>query len=158
MFIPDYLVYYHHRNSPMYQNILELGYHQAKEILSRNYHKKRSRPDYIDDKILIEHHIKYEFMKKGGIPKRVFPVYMSLGESEYLEKVEEFEKFKIPLKIFKRDQLSFTYCDSMFKVHELKPEVFMLDELEDMINKYGFKSPEVQIWDDSPINYLIDKD
>lgn len=151
---PDYLVYYQHKNSPRFQNILELGYGRAKELLMNSSSNYRAKEDYLDNRIIIENHIKHEFLKKGGMPRRVFPVYMSLGESKYLEKETCFNKIRIPLAIFSGHQISFTYSDSMFKVHDFKPEVFLIKELGEMVRRYGLKSPEAQVWDDFPLQYL----
>ena len=46
----------------------------------------------------------------------------------------------------------------MFAVHEMKPSVYLLDELEIMVNTHGLRSPEAQVWDDKPLKEFRQKD
>lgn len=154
---PDYIVHYHHNQAKFLHSILENGYLKAKEILSNSPVERLSREEYVDERIIIENHIRAEFYKKGGMPTRNFPLYASLGESKYLDWQDCFTKYIIPLSAFNKEQISFTYTDSMFTVHNLKPEVFLIDELSKMVDKFGMKSPEVQIWDDKPLRDWIVK-
>ena len=139
-------------------NILELGYNEAKELLN-DIHPKRGKAEYLDNRILIEKYILEQFKSKGGIQKRKYPVYMSLGESTYLEKHvgEYFDKYSFPISIFNSKQISITYSDSMFSVHKMKPQVFLLDEIELMYDNCEINSPEVQVWDDKPLLDFIQK-
>ncbi len=157
MTYPKYIVHYHHKDAKFLHSVLENGYRKAKELLSTSPVDRISRDEYVDHRIMIENHIKSEFYRKGGLPKRIYPLYASLGESKYLDWQECFTKYVIPLSVFDKTQISFTFTDSMFDVHELKPEVFLIDELDQMIEKYGLKSPEVQIWDAKPLKDYIEK-
>lgn len=152
---PDYLVHYHHNQATLFHSILEQGYTRSKEILRNSPLASIAKEEYVDERIIVENHIRTEFYKKGGIPLRNFPLYASLGESKYLEGNSVFTKIIIPLSVFNKEQLSFTFTDSMFKVHNLKPEVFLINELSLMIDIYGLKSPEAQIWDDEPLRNWI---
>jgi len=150
MTYPNYIIHYHHNQAVFLHSVLENGYTKAKEILSKSPVARISREEYVDERLMIEGHIRNEFYKKGGFPRRHFPLYACLGESKYLEQ-DCFTKYIIPLSVFTKEQISFTFTDSMFSVHGLKPEVYLVDELDMMVERHGLKFPEVQIWDDKPI-------
>ena len=94
-----------------------------------------------------------EFLKKGCNPTDEFPIYFVLGKSPWLEKnkpqkVEGME-ISIPLAYLSRDDVSFTYPDSMISLWFSKDipsgindtglfgKVFTKEEIEELVNKRG---------------------
>jgi len=131
---------------------------QAKGFLNKNDVGWRSEENYLDDRIEIEKWIKTHFINNGGIPKRENPLIMSLGVEMEYEKVPEYKnKLIIPLSIFSRSQITFTFLDSMVMVKKYgkKHNPYMLDEINTMINNHGVGYIEAQIWDDEPLNEII---
>ncbi len=148
---PDYLCYYY-REKPTFDSILDMGISNAKSFLENNDNEFRSGKNYLDLRMEIESWLKTQFLEKGGKPTRKNLFCMSLGPELVYEKEDDYKhKMIIPLEIFNRSQISFTYVDSMFTKEGRKPILFMKDEIEMMIDKYGTGYTEAQIWDDSPL-------
>jgi hypothetical protein len=148
---PDFLCYYF-RHRPTFRSILDRGASSAKELLSRRDTGWRSRGDYIDFRIAVEAWVRTEFFKKGGQPRRLHPIYMSLGIERMMEDDPSYRgKLVLPLCIFDRTQVSFTYLDSMHTKEGRRPLVFMTEEIPMMIESFGSGYTEAQVWDDSPL-------
>jgi len=151
---PDFLCYYF-RNRPSFRSVLDKGESQAKEFLSRHDTAWRCRDDYIGFRLEVEAWVRAEFIRKGGQPKRVHPIYLSLGIEKILEKDPSYTgKLILPLHIFTRTQLSLTYLDSMHTAEGRRPIVFMKDNIVEMIDRHGSGYNEVQVWDDAPLSTI----
>jgi len=187
MHIPKFLYHYYELKNGPFKNITRIDYNKAQKVLGEvkvGFNKNRG-PDYLDMRLELEGKLKRDFIKKGGKPTRNDPFYFSLGECKWLETwFEHTGIVKIPLEtVAKRKEIvSITYPDSMISyqlsefeefIDKRKPcngQVFVLDELEGLIQNYGLPTEEkwkndkacvfdryieVQIWDFQPIqNYL----
>lgn len=108
----------------------------------------------------------YLFKKKGGIAKLNYPYYFAVFSEDQHNHPLEFRHgdskcVRIPLTEFDPKTLSFTYGTSYYAFtrkdgHPTKRKLYMLSEIEDIINTYGIvpydgDSPlcvEMQVWDD----------
>ena len=185
--IPEYLYHYFERNNGPFQNITKDGVEKAIRIqseISEGLNSKRP-PDYVELRFALEKRLKEQFISKGGKPNRDDPFYFTLGECEWAKSwYINPGVVKIPLSAFSAEHISFTYPDSMvsFQFHDepklatyRKDEngkVFLLDEIEEVINKHGVPGEEkwssdermkydryieAQIWDDSVIKSFKNK-
>ncbi len=181
MTIPRFLYHYYELEKGPFQNITELGFDNAIKIqnqISEGWNSKRPN-NYIELRFALEKRIKEQFTLKGGKPNRNDPFYFTLGECEWAKSWYVNPSFiKIPLSDFHTEHISFTYPDSMISFQfydepklntyrkECNGKVFLLNELDNLINEYGLPSKqlweseekmkydryiEVQIWDDSII-------
>jgi len=182
MIIPKYLYHYYESENGPFRNITEFGFEKATDIqrkISTGPNSKRL-PNYIDLRFALETRLKQQFILKGGQPNRDDPFYFTLGECAWLKSwYANPGVVKIPLSDFKPEQISFTYPDSMisFQLHdepqyaayrkEYNGQVFLLNEMDDLITKYGLPTEEkwkteekmnydryieVQVWDDLIVN------
>lgn len=96
--------------------------------------------------------LKREFAAKGGIMEIPSPHYMVLGYSPWLSTwYEQSEYIKIPIEEFDLRTVSFTYGDSMptfsDRVNdgkEYRKKLYLYDEIQEIIAKYGMP----QDWND----------
>ncbi len=181
MAIPKFLYHYYEINNGPFRNITELGYQKAAQIqnqITEGWNSKR--PDnYLDLRFSLEKRIKMQFEQKGGRPNRNDPFYFTLGPCDWAKSwYINPGVIKIPLTDLNPEHLSFTYPDSMvsFQFHDepkldtyrkdCNGQVFLLNELNDLIATYGLPSEEkseaeerfkydkyieVQLWDDKVI-------
>lgn len=182
MALPNYLFHYYEINNGPFRNITEFGPEKAASIqtdITEGFISNRT-PDYIDQRFDLEVWLKEQFVNKGGTPNRNEPFYFTLGPCEWLKTwYKNPGVIKIPLADFNPKHLSFTYPDSMisFQLNTLpdfaayrKPhngQVFLLEEIKELINDYGLPTEEqwqsietmkydryveVQVWDDVVVN------
>ena len=185
--IPEYLYHYFERNNGPFQNITKDGVEKAILIqreITEGWNSKRP-PNYVELRFALEKRLKDQFISKGGKPNRDDPFYFTLGECEWAKSwYVNPGVVKIPLSAFNADHISFTYPDSMvsFQFHDepklaayKKDEngkVFLLNEIEEVINKHGVPGEEkwgsdermkydryieAQVWDDSVIRSFKNK-
>lgn len=108
----------------------------------------------------------YLFQKKGGVAKLTYPYYFAVFAEDQYNHPLEFRHgvskcIRIPIREFDPKTLSFTYGTSYYTFtrkdgHPTKRKLYMINEIEDIINTYGMipydgDSPlcvEMQVWDD----------
>jgi hypothetical protein len=186
--MPEFISHYYEEARGPLMSVSNLEKETAREILKQISERKEGfdseRPDnYIDWRIDVENWLRNGFIEKGRRPKRKNPHYFILEECDWLLSwYKEGRVFKKALHEIDPGQISFTYPDSMvsFQLHqyftlknnpyfkdeeyrEYHSQVYVLDELETIISKYGMPkgglengkptSPfemyvEVQVWED----------
>lgn len=134
---------------------------------------------YVDRRKEAEKRIRNEFIAKGGKPEKMYPHYFILGESKIQKSTaQNMQEVKIPLSEIPSELISFTYPDSMASFDLAKDaeykmpyhgNVFLIEELKTVIEKYGMpvdeigftsqygypKYIEAQLWSDIPILHHI---
>jgi hypothetical protein len=174
---PDYITHYYEAARGPFRNLSDLTASEADYILDALRRQgdvlasKRSA-DYLRIRCELEEHVRQLFIAKGGKPIRLRPHYYVLGSCSWLLSwYTQGCELKIPLAEFDSDQISFTYGDTFpaMRVQDGKPyrrQVYVLDELADVIQRYGLpqewnadgaRGPEryieAQVWSD----YAIEK-
>ncbi|WP_231573832.1 hypothetical protein [Paenibacillus sp. FSL R5-0345] len=115
------------------------------------------------------------YFQKGGKPSRAYPHYMTLGECPWLlDWYPEAKSLQLSVDQFNAEGISFTYGDLFptMRYKDGKPyrnQVYTKDEIVRVIEQFGMpqewntsgdKGPEryieAQIWDDKPINILLE--
>ncbi len=178
----QHLFHYYELDNGPFRNITEHGYEKAKGIqrqILKGWNSKRPG-NYIELRLSLEERVKKQFISKGGKPSRNDPFYFTLGACEWAKSwYENPGIIKIPLSSFRPEHVSFTYPDSMVSFQfydepklavyrkDCNGRVFLLSEIDDVINEYGLPSDEksqaeerfkydryieVQVWDDEVIN------
>lgn len=187
MTFPRFLFHYYELANGPFRNITEYGFAKAKKIqnqISKGFNSKRPE-NYIELRLAVEKRIKEQFISKGGKPNRNDPFYFTLGECDWAKSWYVHPGvIKIPLTDFEPGHISFTYPDSIvsFQLYDepklatyrkdCNGQVFMLDEMNDVIKDYGIPSDETrqaedrlsydkyieaQVWDDEIINEYKNK-
>ncbi|WP_062106395.1 hypothetical protein [Bacillus niameyensis] len=175
----DFLYHYFDESTGPFCNLSDLELEEAEQILNEIRRKKkgfasRRSFNYLQIRHDLELKVRDLFIEKGGKPKRSHPHYMTFGECKWLlDWYPKGRELHIPITEFDRDTISFTYGD-LFPTMRYndgkfyRGQVYMLDEIYQVINKCGLpqewnsegdKGPEryieVQIWDDRPIGKYI---
>ena len=184
--ISDYITHYYlaERQPFLSLSVLKLNERNRvfNELLNRHktspgYHRRFGK-NYIDKRKKVEDILRSNFIQRGGKPNRKHPFYFVLGESiwfKYL--VENHSEIRIPIKDLNPNTVSFTFPDSYVAFsNNSKPyhgKVFILEELEDVVNKYGLpvddtslnyekywtgdfeKYIEFQVWDDNIVKPFV---
>lgn len=139
-----------------------------RKLLPRNYDSRYIQRRAKTEKILYE-----LFKAKGGVPKKKYPYYLTLGccDEWFFGKKHFFGNLVFELEEFDPEVVSFTYGDSIPTFmeefndgKEYRKNVYTLKEIKNLIQKYGYPQQwntfaehgpenyiEVQIWDDQPI-------
>jgi len=185
--IPNYITHYYEEERGALKSVSVLDREAAREVIRQITEKNEGfsnnrPPSYIDWRIEVENWLRDGFIKKGGMPKRKHPHYFVLGECDWLFTwYKNGRALKKELKEIDPSQITFTYPDSMvsyqlyqyytlknnpyFKdsaYNEYNGEVFLLNELENVVAKYGLPKGEskkgkpvgsemyieVQVWTD----------
>ena len=157
----------------------DLSIDEAKTILSAikqakpNSQSAQRHDKYAEYRQKCENIIRTEFIKKGGIVKRISPHYMVVEHSPWLSTWHEnIGHVKIPIEEFDLDTVSFTYGDSMpafsptlksekeyfHKLYTYSEIIFIIEKYDLPQNwnddgKYGYERYiEACVWSDEPIN------
>lgn len=168
MKIPDFIIHYN-RSEP-FRTMTSLSADRRSEIIKELNEtnawgiNRFLDPEYLDRRILTEQKMRAEFIKKGGNPELMHPIYFFLGRNNQFEKHDRNLGYIIDLKNINSDSISFTYGDSMLAFHEdyrnqsgekyknsLCGKLFRLHELEDLFSDINLPqddplSIEVQLW------------
>ncbi|GAB1856491.1 hypothetical protein MHTCC0001_13260 [Flavobacteriaceae bacterium MHTCC 0001] len=178
---PQYLCHYYELNNGPFRNITEFGFGKAVDVQSKileGWNSKRPN-NYLSLRFSLEKRIKEQFILKGGQPQRDAPFYFTLGECNWAKSwYVNPGVIKIPLADFKPQHISFTYPDSMVSFQffdepklstyrkDCSGHVYLLSELNNLINTYGLPSEEksrmkenskfdkyieAQVWDDEVV-------
>lgn len=165
---------YFNPEKDIFAGVSELGIdslediNKYRELLPRNYNNH-----YIQRRITTEKQLYEMFKAKGGRPQKKVPYYLTLGccDEWFFGKKHFFGSLVFDLWEFDPDVLSFTYGDSIPTFmeefndgKEYRKNVYTLEEIQYVIQKYGYpqqwntfaeKGPEnyieVQSWSDQPL-------
>ena len=160
MTIPNYITHYYLADRQPFLSLSELKLEKQhsifNELLDRHkvdptYHR-RYGIDYINKRKTIENTLRSRFIERGGKPTRKHPFYFVLGDSAWFKHLNRnHSEIRISIKELNPATVSFTYPDSYVALSSnTKPyhgKVFLLHELECVVNKYGLPV------DDSFLNY-----
>jgi len=145
-----------------------------KFIDEKSLARKTYNTNYINKRLETEKKIRNRFIEKGGKPILEHPHYLVLENCDYwfFKEKNAFASLVIESAKFSKDIVSFTYGDSIPTFDnefddgkEYRKEVYTIDEIEGIINKYSLPQLwnynsqygpenyiEVQIWDDKVIS------
>ncbi|WP_189011693.1 hypothetical protein [Paenibacillus marchantiophytorum] len=162
-----------------FKNLSSLQVNQAEGILSnirqlnQSFASKR-QANYIELRIDLERRIRQLFIDKGGVPKKSFPHYMTLGTCDWLKGwYKEGASLRIAIENLNLNAISFTYGDSFpaMRVQDGKPyrgQVYTFEELPRLLELYGLPQVwncdgslaperyiEAQVWDDEVLKYIM---
>ncbi len=155
----DYLTHYYSTDKEPFQSLSALPDEEAIKIMEKlcddtPYGERFKNPtQYLKNRKDTEQWVREEFIAKGGKPKDKFPIPMVLGYSQWLVEVapnrEKHGEIRIPLSVFSKYDISFTYPDSMisrwfgrekpveYYQAELHGKVFTLSEILSIVVKKG---------------------
>lgn len=162
------LTHYYHKNDQPFQSLSSLSDAAALSIIESLsdrtggvYHRFINPEKYLQDRRETESWLRAEFMAKGGQPQSLYPHYLTIGRSAWIEAgFDEPANFiQLPIATFHPDRISFTYPDSMvsywlrsqcgqvFYRPEYHGRVFTLTEIYQIIDRFGI--PELE-WQTDP--------
>jgi len=188
----QYLTHYYRFGSKPFMTLSAISDDESLKIMNKLYMDNEiwgrfKKPEvYLSERKKCEKWLKEEFIKKGGTPKQEYPIYTVLGVSEKIEKhmiKDKIGKVQIPLSIFEKNEVSFTFIDSMYskflvenKTHEhyiadYHGKVFTYDEISKIIDEKGelkkgwwgklpddfFPYIEAQVWNGEKLKNYITK-
>ncbi len=173
-----------------FRTLSALATEDALDIMSRLYaegsafwERFKDPREYLAARKQIERNLRDGFTRKGGRPKSEYPIYFVLGRPKWFAAVSDpitaktTGEIEVPIEIIARDQISFTYPDSMVSAlmeleknpayyePEYHGKVFTLEEMEGIIEKKGLPGEgwqtrmpkhlahyiEAQVWDAEPL-------
>jgi len=177
--LPDFLCHYYEATDGPFRNLSDLTISEAEAVLSHirqagDRFASLRTDDYLTIRRKLEEKVRALFLAKGGVPKRMRPQYMVVGECPWLKDwyVNGCE-LRIPLAEFDERCMSFTYGDTFpaMRIQDGKPhrrQVYMLTELGGLIAQYGLPQVwnpegelgpdryiEAQVWDDMPLHRYL---
>lgn len=187
MKIPNFITHYHLADRQPFLTLSELANNEDDQIFEnlRDRHKtdstykRRYGRNYIDKRQKIENKLRQFFIARGGQPSRQHPFYFVLGQSNWFKHLIEGQlEVRIELCNLSPATTSFTFPDSYVALSSKRrpyhDKVFLFDELESVINKYGMPTDEAapvyegywkgdfekyiefQIWEDAIVQPFIE--
>ncbi|MEI6423352.1 MAG: hypothetical protein WCP55_14110 [Lentisphaerota bacterium] len=176
---PDFVTHYHLSNRQPFLSLSDLDcdieHHVFIEMLNKhkedvNY-RRRYGKNYLKVRRDCESKLRTLFQARGGSPRRNYPLYLVLGESDWFRKLNvAHAEVRIALSELSAETTSITFPDSFLAMNAKdKPyyeKVFLLSEIDEVLKRFGYpKAPipnsyerywegdfehyiEVQIWDD----------
>jgi len=155
----SYLTHYYHKDQEPFRTLSALPDADAIRIMrslidDTPFGARFKNPEqYLRERRATEVWVRVGFIAKGGKPKDAYPISMVLGESPWMvENLPDREKhgeIRLPISLFTRDDVSFTYPDSMisYGLSRDKPAefyqsglhgiIFTLDEISDLVEARG---------------------
>jgi hypothetical protein len=155
----DYLTHYYSSRLGPFQSLSSLADDEALKIMEALYDdtpygaRFKDPVRYLRDRKATEQWVREEFIAKGGKPQARYPIPMVLGSSKWLVQIapdrETHAEIRIPLSIFREEDLSFTYPDSMisrwfgrdkpaeYYLPDLHGQVFTLSEIGSIVAARG---------------------
>lgn len=137
-------------------------------LLPRSYNQ-----EYISRRLKTEQKLYDLFKAKGGKPQRMHPYYLTLEACDkwFFGRKHCFGSLAFDISEFDANAISFTYGDSIPTFmdeyddgKEYRKKVYTLEEIKDLIKRYGLPQEwnpmeehgpenyiEVQVWSDQPI-------
>lgn len=173
--LPDVLTHYYECATGPFRSLSDLPPDEAERVQAALVQRgdvfaSRRQPDYLSIRRELEARVRARFVAQGGQPTRAHPHSMLLGECAWLKSWYRTPcRLCVPLDQFERTQVSFTYGDLFpaLRYTDGKPyrgQVFMLDELPALVERYGLPQDwnahgahgpdryiEAQVWDDAPL-------
>ena len=160
MEIPTFITHYHLADRQPFLTLSALRAGKDDAIFENLKDRHKSDPSYrrrygasyLNTRRSIEDKLRQLFMARGGKPRRKYPFYFVLGQSRWFRCLnEDHLEVTISLSSLDPQTTSFTFPDSYVALsNSEKPyhgKVFLLQELEGVVSKYGM--PE----DKKPPNY-----
>lgn len=171
---PEFLTHNYDPGRGPFRNVCTLSVPEAQRVLDeiRDSGKRRIKSNYLKRRLDTEHWLLIERTRKLGPPRLAHPIYFFLGDFADGQDPSRPQSVRLPLHIFPRDTITFTYPDSMASLpigtHAenaaiRKPyhgQVFTLDEIREVIFEFGMPDKsssahdrfiEAQVWDVGPI-------
>ncbi|GGD92073.1 hypothetical protein [Paenibacillus nasutitermitis] len=171
----EYLYHYYDESTGPFRNLTDLPPTEAENMLQtirqlkKGFASQRSM-DYLAIRRSLESKARELFIRKGGMPVRSCPHYMTLGKCPWLAGwYPSGRVLQYALADFDPGSISFTYGDLFpaMRFQDGKPyrnQVYTVDEIFLVINQFGMPQQwnplgdqgperyiEVQVWDDSPL-------
>lgn len=139
-----------------------------RNLIPSNYNR-----EYVVRRFETEKALRKLFVEKGGKPQRKNPYYLTLGNCDawFLGKKHCFGSMVFDMEEFDPKTVSFTYGDSIPTFmerfddgKEYRKQVYTLDEIRELIDRYGYPQDwnameqngpenyiEAQVWSEDPI-------
>ncbi len=158
----DYLIHLYQRGAEPFRSLSALPDEEALRIMQALYRpgsvyweRFEDAAQYLQMRRQTEHWLREAFLAKGGSPKELYPIYMVLGKTKWMQTalnpatVASTEEAVVPLALFEAGDISFTYPDSMvsamvasqkdpaYYLPEYHGHVFTLSEISTIIGTYG---------------------
>lgn len=158
----DHLIHLYQRGTEPFRSLSALPDEEAVRIMRSLYREGsvywerfENPPQYLQMRRQIERWLREEFLAKGGCPKELYPIYMALGRSKWMQTALDATtlattaEIEVPLALLDACDISFTYPDSMVSVilasqkdpASYLPDfhgcVFTLSEIEAIIEEHG---------------------
>jgi hypothetical protein len=160
-----FLTHYYDRADRPFQSLSALSDRHALKTISnlqqRNglvYRRFKNPENYLKFRHETETWLRNEFIDKGGNPASIYPYYFVINRSIWIEEGynRNFNKLEIPISDFDPQQISFTYPDSIvsywlktqidkdYYQPEYHGQVFLLDEILKLVDRFGIPDREWQ--------------
>ncbi len=192
--VAPYLLHVYKKGSRPFQSLSALPREQALQLMAKLYiegsafwQRFKDPEGYLSFRRQVEQNLRSSFLAKGGRPKAQYPIYLVWGRPKWFDLVadaatlETTHEIRVPLSLIDKDQISFTYPDSMVSaLMELEKnplyyepdyhgKVFTREEIEAIIDRKGLPGEgwktrmpihyahyiEAQVWDDETlVEYL----
>lgn len=172
-----FLTHYYHQKDKPFQSLSALEKSAAIDIISSLHnregwvYRRFSQPEqYLQQRKETEAWVKQAFIQKGGKPKTDYPQYFVVNRSIWIE--EGFNQqslhVSIPISVLNPEQVSFTFPDSMVSYWlreqyqstyyhpEYHGQVFLLDEISQIIDEFGIPSEEWRTGEDRKYDFFIE--
>ncbi len=172
-----FLTHYYHQKDKPFQSLSALEKSAAIDIISSLhdreglvYRRFRQPDQYLQKRKETEAWVKQAFIQKGGKPKTNHPQYFVVNQSIWIE--EGFNRqslyVSIPISAFNPEQVSFTFPDSMVSYWlreqsqstyyhpEYHGQVFLLDEISQIIDEFGIPREEWRAEEDRKYDFFIE--
>ncbi len=176
----QWLYHYFERATGPFRNLSDLSITEAQQILDNlkrtsSVFAAQRYDGYLQRRHELERLSRRMFMAKGGHPKRLAPHYMVVGQCPWLQNwYADGVYVRAHVSEFPANQLSFSYGD-LFPTfssrvtdgREYRQQIYTLEEIEELIDRYGFPQDwnpqgihgperyiEVQVWSDEAVQAL----
>jgi hypothetical protein len=157
------LTHYYHQKDRPFQSLSALTESDALRIISgvseRDglvYRRFQQPEQYLKLRKETETWVRESFIQKGGQPNSSYPQYFVVNQSIWIEEGfnQRSRAISIPLSVFHRDRVSFTFPDSMVSYWlqtqrdaiyyhpEYHGHVFCMEEIHGVIDKFGVPGEE----------------
>ena len=157
------LTHYYHKDDAPFQSLSSLDEDKALKVISDlgdrtglAYRRFKDPHSYLKRRRETESWLRHEFVQKGGRPISKYPHYFVVEQARWIEEAydDQSHKIQIPISAFSPEHISFTYTDSMVsywlqsqtdKVYyhpEYHGQVFLLEEIINIIDKFGIPDEE----------------
>ena len=163
----DFLTYYYSLDKEPFQSLSQLSDEEAIKIMEllcddTPFGERFKNPvQYLQNRKETEQWVRAAFIEKGGRPKDEYPISMVLGSSKWMVNASPDKhrhgEIRIPLSLFTKFDVSFTYPDSMisrwmgeekpdaFYQAELHGKVFTLFEIMTIVEKRGMPEEDWEV-------------